>query len=105
MQQSWKTLYRTDQLGIHGRDRPKKSSRPTAVITLPTPEKLARPPRPPFPPLLRSSAPTAHECVPPELVSPATPVPMKEDYLHDDIVGNDGLPTTITAVFWYFSLS
>ncbi|KAK4309191.1 hypothetical protein Pmani_019155 [Petrolisthes manimaculis] len=27
-----------------------------------------------------------------KLVSPATPVPMKEHYLHDDIIGNDGLP-------------
>ena len=64
----------------------------SAVITLPVPDKGIRPPRPPSPPLLCSSAPTAHECVRPELVSPATPMPMIEDYLHNDIVGNNGLP-------------
>ena len=92
LQQSWKTLHRIAQLGAHWWDRPRKFLRPTAVITLPAPEKGVRLPRPPCPPPLRSGAPTAHKCVLPELGSPATPVPMIGDYLHNDIVGNNGPP-------------
>ena len=76
------------------------------MINLAAPEKGVSPPCLPSPPLLHLSAPTAHECVLPELVSPAAPVSMIEDYLHDDIVGNDGLPkVTSVPILCSFSLS
>ena len=58
-------------------------------------EKNGRPQHPLFQPQLRSSALTAHKCVPRGSASLATLEPMKGDDLHNDIVVIDGLPVTI----------